>query len=314
MLDKDFVQWLQENFSDSLRLDEPMARHTRFRVGGEAEAYVAVEDEIQLENLVCQCVRSGVPYLILAGGSNLLVKDGGLRGVVIDIKKGLQTITTEKKEKGRQLLAAGAGANLQVLCRFAIDNGLAGLNFALGIPGTVGGATVMNAGTHRGNMADIVSSVKILTAEGDILEKGRTELEFDYRGMTVKDMSSGENRQTVIITVYLSVSDDDPQKLREEANNILKERLQGQPTDAWSAGCFFKNPADAEPAGKLIEMAGMKGQMLGGAAVSEKHANFIINTGEATAGDILGLMEAVQKKVAEIFGVCLEPEVRIVGE
>src|SRR6056297_1387958 len=158
LLDRDFVKWLQENFSDSLRLDEPMVRHTTFRVGGEADAYVAVEDEIELETLVCQCVRSWVPYLILAGGTNLLVKDGGLRGVVIDIKKGLQTISTQKQEEGGQLLAAGAGVNLQVLCRFAIDNGLVGLNFALGIPGTVGGATVMNAGTHRGNMADVISS------------------------------------------------------------------------------------------------------------------------------------------------------------
>ncbi len=315
MMENGFKKWLQDRFGEQVRWDESLAGHTSFRVGGPAEAYVSVTDAAALRELVRKCSEAGVAYFILAGGTNLLVKDGGLNGVVIDVKKGLKEITRlASSEKGAVQVAAGAGVNLQAMCRYAIKNGLAGLNFALGIPGTVGGAVVMNAGTAQGVMADVIVSLKFLTAEGRFLTRSKDQLEFDYRGMTRPELADDYHRPLVIVEAVLSLSRSDSETVRREADAILKERLQLQPTSAWSAGCFFKNPPGGESAGKLIERAGLKGQTVGGAAVSERHANFIVNTGQARAADILALMEIVRTKVADTFGVELEPEVKIVGE
>ena len=314
MIPTAFQIWLQDRFGGQVRWNEPMSAHTSLRVGGPAEAYIAAADAEGLRELVSQCVAEQVPYFILAGGTNLLVRDSGLAGVVIDVKKGFKEIRRLPARDEVMPVAAGAGVNLQALCRFAIEQGLAGMNFALGIPGTVGGAIAMNAGTARGDMAGVVASIRLLTPKGRFVEREKDGIGFDYRGMSIPGMTDDRRGQAVIVDAVLELTAADPETVRAEADALLQERLLMQPTSAWSAGCFFKNPSGGESAGRLIDQAGLKGQTVGGAAVSERHANFIINTGQARAADILALMELVQMKVADTFDVMLEPEVHIVGE
>ena len=314
MINAEFKAWLQQRFPGRVKLDESMAKHTSFSVGGPAEVFVSVRDEKQLTSLVTACVEAGIQYTVVAGGTNLLVRDGGIPGVVINMKKGFKEMTIESVGGDEVNIRAQAGVNLQTLCRQAIESGFAGLNFALGIPGTVGGAVIMNAGTSRGAMADVLTAVNTLMPDGTTKERDRSEFVLEYRRFTLKGISPALENQVLVTGVRLSCRRADPERLRREAKTILNERMQHHPIGVQSAGCFFKNPPEGDPAGKLIDMAGLKGRSVGGAAVSEKHANYIVNKGGATAADILSLMAVVQAQVADKFGVTLEPEVKIVGE
>jgi len=305
--------WLTEQFGRHVRFDEPMTRHTYFKVGGPAEAFVTPPDTAALEQLMSWCRSGRQPWMVIGGGSNLLVKDGGIGGVVISLGRCLKDIrTTEGGSDVR--LTAQAGVKLPSLCRYCVERGFAGLNFALGIPATVGGAIVMNAGTARGSMADVLESIDCLQPDGRWVRFDRRELDFSYRCLSWK--GSGPNNEGVIPIIVdgsFSLKPGDAKMLADEAEEILKLRTAKQPIDQPSAGCFFKNPTPDRSAGELIEKAGLKGRQIGGARVSTRHANFIVNTGGATARDILSLMELVQKRVAEKFEVELVPEVKIVG-
>ena len=314
MLNAEFTAWLQHRFAGRVKLDEPLARLTSFGVGGPADALISVKNADQLKELVLACEGAGVPYIALAGGTNLLVQDGGVRGVVINMNKGLKEISVDTEDGDRVMILAQAGVNLPTLCRYAVDNGLAGMNFALGIPGTVGGAVVMNAGTARGVMADILEAAILLLPEGQLVERRRDELTFSYRHLDLKSVAPSAADRVLVTGARLALRRDDTRRLRDEAGEILKERLRHHPVGVQSAGCFFKNPATGDPAGKLIDLAGLKGRRIGGAAVSDKHANYIINTGGATAVDIMTLATLIRETVADKFGVRLEPEVKIVGE
>ena len=314
MLNAEFKAWLQQRFTGRVKLDESMAKHTSFCVGGPAEVFVSVKDAKQLAALVTACLETGIQYTVVAGGTNLLVRDGGIPGVVINMKNGLKEMSVESGGGDDVIIRAQAGVNLQALCRQAIDSGLAGMNFALGIPGTVGGAVYMNAGTSRGAMGDVLTAVDTLTPDGAAVERNRSELAFEYRRFALKGTPPEAETLLLVTGVRLSCRRDDPERLRREARDILNERMRNHPIGVQSAGCFFKNPATGEPAGRLIDMAGLKGRRVGGAAVSDKHANYIVNTGGATASDILSLMVVVQEEVENKFGVRLEPEVKIVGE
>lgn len=314
MLNAELTAWLQHRFAGRVKLDEPLARYTSFGVGGPADALISVKNADQLKELVLACEGAGVPYIALAGGTNLLVQDGGVRGVVINMNKGLKEISVETEDDDRVTILAQAGVNLPTLCRYAVDNGLAGMNFALGIPGTVGGAVVMNAGTARGVMADILEAAILLLPEGQLVERRRDELTFSYRHLDLKSVAPSAADRVLVTGARLAFRRDDTRRLRDEAGEILKERLRHQPVGVQSAGCFFKNPAAGDPAGKLIDLAGLKGRRIGGAVVSDKHANYIINTGGATAVDIMTLATLIRETVADKFGVRLEPEVKIVGE
>jgi len=230
------------------------------------------------------------------------------------MKKGLKKIEAGSDSGEEVIIFAEAGVNLQTLCRYAIDNGLAGMNFALGIPGTVGGAITMNAGTSRGVIADIMTSVTTVTRDGQSVERDRTEMVCTYRNFGLKGFSPAEVSKVLVTGAKLSCRRDEPKRLREEAGEILNARMRNHPIGVQSAGCFFKNPAEGDPAGKLIDLTGLKGRQVGGAAVSDIHANYIVNTGGATAADILTLMAVVQEQVSDRFDVMLEPEVKIVGE
>jgi UDP-N-acetylmuramate dehydrogenase len=312
-LDATEKNWLTKQFGRHVRFDEPMTRHTYFRVGGPAEAFVTPPDTAALEQLLSWCRAGRKPWMVIGGGSNLLVKDGGIGGVVISLGRCLKDIQRAEGDSDIRLTAQ-AGVKLPSLCRYCIERGLAGLNFALGIPATVGGAIVMNAGTARGSMADVLESVGCLQPDGRWVRFDRRELDFSYRCLSWK--GSGPNsagEAPIIVDGSFSLKPVDAKMLADEAEEIQKMRTAQQPLDQPSAGCFFKNPAPDRSAGELIEKAGLKGQQIGGARVSTRHANFIVNGGDATARDILALMELVQKRVAETFEVELVPEVKIVG-
>ena len=305
--------WLAEQFGRHVRFNEPMTRHTYFKVGGPAEAFVTPPDTAGLEQLMRWCRANRQPWMVIGGGSNLLVKDGGISGVVISLSRCLNNIQAAGGGSDVRLTAQ-AGVKLASLCRYCIERGLAGLNFALGIPATVGGAIVMNAGTARGSMADVLESVGCLQPDGRWVRFDRRELDFSYRCLSWKGSgSNSEDDAPIIVDGSFSLKPGDARMLADEAEEILKKRTAQQPLDQPSAGCFFKNPALDRSAGELIEKAGLKGRQIGGACVSTRHANFIFNSGGATARDILALMELVQKHVAEKFTVELVPEVKIVG-
>ena len=305
--------WLTEQFGRYVRFDEPMTRHTYLKVGGPAEAFVTPPDMAGLEQLMSWCRSGRQPWMVIGSGSNLLVKDGGIGGIVISLGRCLKDIRTT--EGGSDIrLTAQTGVKLPSLCRYCIERGFAGLNFALGIPATVGGAIVMNAGTALGSMADVLVSIDCLQPDGRRVRFDRRELDFSYRCLSWK--GSGPNDEGVIPLIVdgsFSLKPGDAKMLADEAEEILKLRAAKQPIDQPSAGCFFKNPTPDRSAGELIEKAGLKGRQIGKARVSTRHANFIVNTGGATARDILSLMELVQKRVAEKFEVELVPEVKIVG-
>jgi UDP-N-acetylmuramate dehydrogenase len=314
-IDREVKNQLKERFNQSIRFNEPMTRHTYFRVGGPADAFATPETLDEFGALIRLCRQQGLPHLVIGGGSNLLVKDDGIAGVVIVLHRCLNRIKPVFETEKNATVSAQAGVKLQALCRFAVDKGMTGLNFALGIPGTVGGAVTMNAGTALGCMADVIESVKImLPVSGEFTRIDRDRLDFRYRSLSwTKAVSDPVEPPPIIIDVHCRLEKSDPLELAKEAKTISDRRKSSQPTSAPSAGCFFKNPSGNRTAGELIDKAGLKGISVGGAAVSAKHANFIINTGNASADDILALMRIVQARVSEKFRIELEPEVRIIG-
>ena len=251
--------------------------------------------------------------LVIGDGTNLLVKDNGIRGIVVVLAKYTKKFS-KKTEKNREvIITAPAGTKLYELCSFAIKSGLGGMNYAVGIPGTVGGAITMNAGTAHGSTEDVLEDVLIMLPDGKTKRINKSEINFSYRNLSFgKDIKIYQGRP-IILEGSFRLYPFDAATLKKEAEEILRIRNKKQPVSFPSAGSFFKNPEQGKAAGRLIEKAGLKGKKIGGAQVSEKHANFIINTGGASASDILGLMEFIQETVFKTFNIKLEPEVKIVG-
>lgn len=311
----DTRQWLTDAFGHRVTFKEPMSKHTSLRVGGPAEAYVIPENVKALEMLVSRSTEQQIPYMVVGAGTNLLVKDNGITGIVIDVSECLDGITITRTDDDTVYITAMAGTRMQSLCGFAIDRGFEGMNFAIGIPGTVGGGIIMNAGTAIGRMEDSLKHITVLIPPNETKLIAREQLKFDYRKLSFGDDGNWvDQKQIIILDGCFCLHRSDPKKLREEASRILKERKKKQPIDLPSAGCFFKNPMIGKTAGELIDLAGLKGKRLGGAAVSTKHANFIVNSGNASAADFIALINMVQKAVSETFGIQLETEVIIVGK
>ncbi len=297
----DFLEcYRQETDRVELTLGEPMRRHTSFHIGGSADIFAEPADEEALEIGTVLCRRFEIPYLILGNGSNLLVGDRGIRGAVFSMA-GLSECARNGAE-----ITAGAGIPLMKLSRLAADASLTGLEFAGGIPGSLGGAVFMNAGAYGGEMKAAVRGVRVLTESGIRSFRG-DEMDFSYRHSRI------EAEGGVILSAVLSLAEGDPEKIRETMKDLQKRRQDKQPLEYFSAGSTFKRP-EGFFAGKLIEDAGLKGFSVGAAQVSEKHAGFVINRGGASAREVRQLMEEVQRRVFERFGVTLEPEVRMVGE
>lgn len=287
---------------DRVLFEEPMSRHTTFKVGGEAECMIRVEEEEELIKLVPYLNRIGQEYFILGNGSNLLVGDKGYRGIVIKLGDGMNKIRVEDNR-----IIVQAGALLSQTAMAAKDAGLSGMEFAVGIPGSVGGGIVMNAGAYDGEMKQITESVKVMDSEGKILILDNDTMEFGYRTSIIK------NRPFIVLEVALCLKAAEKESIQQKMNELMERRRNKQPLGFPSAGSTFKRP-EGYFAGKLIMDAGMRGYSIGGAKVSDKHCGFIINTGTATAADIKEVIEEVQERVRERFQVTLEPEVVFLGD
>lgn len=313
-LDDASKDWLRARFGDRVRFDEPMSRHTSLRVGGPAEAFVTPTDADELAALVVGARRRGLACLVVGGGTNLLVLDRGIRGIVAALGGALTSISAETAHRGQVRVTAMAGARMAALCAFALRQGLAGLNFAVGIPGTVGGAIAMNAGTPDGCIGDVLEGLRVLLPSGAERHLDRRELAFGYRSLDLNGLSDpATGAAAVIIAGRFALASGDAAAIRAQAAAVMQRRKARQPYDRPSAGCFFKNPPGGMSAGEIIERAGLKGKRIGGAVVSERHANFILNAGGASAEDFLQMMALVRQTVAERFDIVLEPEVRTVG-
>ena len=283
-------------------LDEPMKQHTTFRVGGNADYFVIPQSAEEVKNIVALCKEADMPYYILGNGSNLLVGDKGYRGGIIQIYKERNPIRIED-----DTVFAQAGALLSRVGTATLEAELTGFEFAAGIPGTVGGAVVMNAGAYGGEMKDIIASATVLTQDGDIITINKEDLELGYRTSVIA------KKGYVVLEAEYQLQKGDKEAIRARMDELKVQRVTKQPLEYPSAGSTFKRP-EGYFAGKLIQDAGLRGFQVGGAEVSEKHCGFVINKDQATAADIQELMRQVSDKVMQEFGVKLEPEVKTLGE
>lgn len=282
--------------------DVSMEGLTTFRVGGRADLVVYPRHAADLKALLSLAHEEEVPVLVLGLGSNLLVTDEGIRGVVVNLREGFKTMSKPDKTK----MLFGAGVSLAKATAKTAGKGLKGLEFLSGIPGTMGGAVRMNAGAFGCEMKDVIEAVSFMNRKGDVFTLQREGLSFSYRNLALPE---GD----IILDCLLSLEEGDAGKIRERIRENALKRTGKQPYDKPTAGSVFKNPPHGF-AGRLIEEAGLKGLQVGGAKVSEKHANFIENLGDASSADIIALMERMRNSVFEKSGILLEPEIRIVGE
>ena len=300
---QDFYERLTKIVSeDRVKVNEPMNRHTTFRTGGPADYFVAPETKEELKELISVLKDIREPYYIIGNGSNLLVSDTGYRGTVIQICKSMSGVCV----CGNQIKAQ-AGALLSKIAGRALDAGLTGFEFAAGIPGTLGGACVMNAGAYGGEMKDVLSEVHVLTPEKEFLTLSPDEMEFGYRTSIIAQ------KGYVVLEAVITLSEGNKEDIKERMEELRQRRVSRQPLEYPSAGSTFKRP-EGYFAGKLIEDAGLRGFQVGGAQVSEKHCGFVINRENASSKEILELMKQISACVEERFGVALEPEVRRLGE
>lgn len=287
---------------EQIKLEEPMKNHTTFRIGGPAEIFVTPGSIGEVRDIIAVCRKQAVPYYVMGNGSNLLVSDRGYEGVIIQIFKEMNEIRIEG-----DTVAAQAGALLSAIANQALEEGLAGFEFASGIPGTLGGACIMNAGAYGGEMKDVVREVTLLTPEGEIRDVPGEQMEFGYR------TSMAARTGAVILAARIRLRRGDQEAIRARMEELREKRVSKQPLEYPSAGSTFKRP-EGYFAGKLIQDAGLRGFTVGKAQVSEKHCGFVVNKGQATAADVAELMRRVSDKVEEQFGVRLEPEVKRLGE
>ena len=287
---------------EDILTEEPMSRHTTFRIGGEAACFIRISSEEQLRKLIPYFENVGVEYFVLGKGSNLLVGDKGYPGVILQISDACQQIEAEENR-----LQVQAGAALSKVALFAMERGLEGLEFAAGIPGTVGGGVVMNAGAYDGEMKQVVESVRVLSSEGEILTLDNDTMEFGYRTSIIR------NRNFTVLSVTFRLRKGNREEIRARIEDFQKRRMEKQPLNYPSAGSTFKRP-EGYFAGKLIMDAGLRGFQIGDARVSDKHCGFVVNVGKATARDVTDVIEEVQEKVRERFGVSLEREVIYLGK
>lgn len=287
---------------ENIHTKEPMSKHTTFRIGGEADCLIEVEDTDQLIKVLEYIRKLEIPFFVLGNGSNLLVSDEGYRGIILKIGNKMSKITVEGNR-----ITAQAGARLGKVAAVAMEHELKGLAFASGIPGTIGGAVVMNAGAYGGEMCQVITSVTVVSEEGEVLKLDNPTMEFGYRTSIVK------KRPLIVVEAQLELTEGDQDEIRAEMEDLAGRRIAKQPLEYPSAGSTFKRP-EGHFAGELIQKAGLAGFRVGEAEVSKKHCGFVINTGNATAKDVYEVIKGVREKVLAEFDVELEPEVIFLGE
>ena len=288
--------------NDRVLVDEPMKRHTTFRIGGPADFFLLPSTVDEVRGILEICREEELPYFILGNGSNLLVSDKGYRGVIIHLYRNFSNISVEGNE-----ICASSGALLSQIAAAARNASLTGFEFAGGIPGTLGGAVFMNAGAYGGELKDVLKEAVVMTEQGEILTLPVEKLDMGYRTSRIKKAGY------LVLEARLVLEQGDMDKIRDITKDLTEKRVSKQPLEYPSAGSTFKRP-EGYFAGKLIMDAGLRGYQVGDAQVSEKHCGFVINKGNATAADVLTLIDNVREKVQEQFGVTLEPEVKFLGE
>jgi len=294
-----FIEILGNN---RVLFDEPMSQHTTFRIGGPADVFAMPENYEQIREVLRLCKEEKLPFFVLGNGSNLLVSDKGYQGVIIQMYRNLSKITVEGT-----CIRAAAGALLSGIAAEAKQASLTGFEFAGGIPGTLGGAVVMNAGAYGGEMKDVLKEVTVMDSQGEIFTIPAEKMEFGYRTSIVKTAGY------VVLEAVISLKQGEQEAIKAVMRDLTERRTSKQPLEFPSAGSTFKRP-EGYFAGKLIMDSGLRGYRVGGAQVSEKHCGFVINTGDATAQDVRTLMSDVRRIVKEKFGVTLEPEVKFLGD
>ena len=287
---------------ENIFLQEPMAAHTTFRTGGPADCLIEITSTEELQKVQKYLHQVQLPFFILGNGSNLLVSDKGYRGIILHMGEAFREIRREGN-----LIYAKAGAFLSQIAAFAWKEGLTGLEFAAGIPGTIGGGVVMNAGAYGGELCQVVETVRVLDKEGNELELDNETMEFGYRTSAI------QNQPFIVTEVVIRLTPGDKDAIHARMEELAARRREKQPLEYPSAGSTFKRP-EGYYAGELIMKVGMRGFTVGGAQVSEKHCGFVINTGTASSADIIEVIEKVQESVKNTFGVQLEPEVILLGE
>ena len=286
---------------DEVKINALMKEHINFEVGGPADILLIPSKVEQIIESIKICKENNIPYFVMGNGSNLLVKDGGIRGVVIKLT-GLTNLEVKDEE-----IKSDCGVMLKELSDKALENSLTGLEFACGIPGSVGGAVFMNAGAYNGEIKNVIKEAEVITSSGEIITLSKDELELGYRTSKVMKDNS------IVINATFKLEKGNKEEIKETIDDLTQKREEKQPLEYPSAGSTFKRP-EGYFAGKLIQDSGLKGYSIGGAAVSSKHSGFVINKGNATAKDILDLIAYIQEKVKKQFGVELHTEVRIIGE
>ena len=297
---------LAEEIKGEVLYSVPMSEYTTFGVGGPVDFLIFPADPEDLKITLQWCRRQKVSYFILGNGSNLLVRDGGIRGAAISLARGFQGVSELERGEKDGLVQTGAAESVGRLVEFSHGKSLTGMEWAVGIPGTIGGALFMNAGAFRGEMKNNLESLQLMDGEGSVVEKGREELHFSYRSLELK-------KGGIILGGKFRLKIGNGQAIRSKMDEFLQKRKAKQPLHLPSAGSVFKNPFRGS-AGKLIEEVGLKGTRLREAQISEKHANFIVNLGKAKARDILTLAEWAKEKVFQEKGVKLEMEIQVIGE
>lgn len=297
-----YIDSFKKIYNDSeIKIDENMSNHIHFKVGGPVDILLIPSKVNQVVETLKICKNENIPYFIIGNGSNLLVKDGGIRGVVIKLSN---LLFIEVKDN---TIKASSGTLLEDVSKKAVENSLTGFEFACGIPGSVGGAVFMNAGAYDGEIKNVIKEAEVLDRDGNIMVLSKEELELGYR--TSKVMKDN----LLVLSATFELTKGDKEKIQERVDELTEKRESKQPLEYPSAGSTFKRP-EGYFAGKLIQDAGLKGASVGGAAVSEKHSGFVINKDGATAEDVLNLIAHVQNEVEKQFGVELHTEVRIIGE
>lgn len=302
-MNQEFYKKLESILTEEqVKIEEPMKNHTTFRVGGPAAYFVMPRTAEEVAKVTELCAQENVPYYIVGNGSNLLVSDKGYDGVIIQIYKQMSRVEV----KGCEIYAQ-AGALLSMVAKRALDTELAGFEFAAGIPGTLGGACVMNAGAYGGEMKDVLKSVTVLDKDGNVKKLAKDELELGYRTSVIA------KKGYIVLDAVMELKEGKAEEIKALMDDLKERRITKQPLEYPSAGSTFKRP-EGYFAGKLIQDADLRGFQVGGAQVSEKHCGFVINKDGATASDVMELMRQVSDKVYDKFGVRLEPEVKRLGE
>ena len=297
-----FIKSIEEIVgSENIKLNEPMKKHTTFKVGGPAEVLIFPSTYEMIKEVIAACKANNVEYFLMGNGSNLLVRDGGIKGVVIKVDR------LNEIKVSNDVVTAQCGAILSSVAKAALENSLTGLEFASGIPGYIGGAVAMNAGAYGGEMSHVLEKVLVINNENNIIELTKEELELGYRTSAILKYGY------IVLETSMKLTPGSKDEIKNRMDDLTVQRKTKQPLEYPSAGSTFKRPVGYF-AGKLIQDAGLRGASVGGAQVSEKHSGFIINTGDATATDILNLIKHVQDEVYRQFGVELHTEVRVIGE